>query len=103
GSGTAARTACTVTIPSGAVNLPDCTGGSVLAEGQFALTGTRSTNPGLVLDTNGDTVADTIAPLAHDAVTMSPLSLAMTGWRFEKKVSGVSAGILTLTGTVGGG
>jgi hypothetical protein len=92
-----------VTIPTGAVNLPDCSGGAVLAEGQFALTGTRSINPGLVLDLDNNGVADTIAPLAHNATTMSPLTLAMNGWRFEKQVSGVSAGILTITGDVGVG
>lgn len=101
GSATATASACEVTLPAGAVTNADCSGGSTTADGTVTLSGTRSTNPGLVIDGDSDGTADTIAPLSRTAVTYTSMTYEMAAWRFEKLISGNSAGRMTVTGTVG--
>ena len=94
GSSLATTTDCPVAIPSGGINVPDCTGAANLADGNFTLSGSKSTE-GLVVS------AATVAPLTQNGVTFDDVSAALDDWRFEKTLSnGNSVGSASTTGTI---
>lgn len=103
GSSTTAASSCAVALPADTTLSTECpaTGGVSKGGGSFSISGTKNTNPGLVLDMNTDGTADTIAPLRQNAVTYDSMSYAMNGWSFEKLLGTTSTGKITLTGTVG--
>ncbi len=104
GSGTSAASNCSVTVPTATLVSNECptpATGQSKAEGSFAVTGTRNTAPALVMDSDSDGTADTLAPLARNAVQYQNMSYALVNWDYERLINGTSTGRMNLSGVVG--